>query len=103
MEALLQLKGIVKAFPGVKALSGAALNVYPGRVMALVGENGAGKSTMMKVLTGIYIAMPYAFMAGERNDIYRAKIFPGSRDWDYPSGTEPDPAVDHCRKHFPRS
>ncbi len=39
---------------GVKALSGAALRVYPGRVMALVGENGAGKSTMMKVLTGIY-------------------------------------------------
>ena len=54
MEALLQLKGIDKAFPGVKALSGASLNVYPGRVMALVGENGAGKSTMMKVLTGIY-------------------------------------------------
>ncbi|HCD6380439.1 ribose ABC transporter ATP-binding protein RbsA [Klebsiella pneumoniae] len=54
MEALLQLKGIDKAFPGVKALSGAALNVYAGRVMALAGENGAGKSTMMKVLTGIY-------------------------------------------------
>ena len=45
MDALLQLKGIDKSFPGVKALSGAALNVYPGRVMALVGENGAGKST----------------------------------------------------------
>ena len=54
MDALLQLKGIDKSFPGVKALSGAALNVYAGRVMALVGENGAGKSTMMKVLTGIY-------------------------------------------------
>ena len=53
MEALLQLKGIDKAFPGVKALSGAALNVYPGRVMALVGENGAGKSTMMKMLAGV--------------------------------------------------
>ena len=53
MEPLLQLKGIDKSFPGVKALSGAALNVYPGRAMALVGENGAGKSTMMKVLTGI--------------------------------------------------
>lgn len=54
MEPLLQLKDIEKSFPGVKALSGASLNVYPGRVMALVGENGAGKSTMMKVLTGIY-------------------------------------------------
>lgn len=38
MDALLQLKGIDKEFPGVKALSGAALNVYPGRVMALVGK-----------------------------------------------------------------
>lgn len=54
MQPLLQLSGIDKSFPGVKALSGAALSVYPGRVMALVGENGAGKSTMMKVLTGIY-------------------------------------------------
>lgn len=57
MQPLLALKGIDKSFPGVKALSGAALNVYPGRVMALVGENGAGKSTMMKVLTGIYQKM----------------------------------------------
>jgi len=54
MQPLLQLKGIEKSFPGVKALNGASLSVYPGRVMALVGENGAGKSTMMKVLTGIY-------------------------------------------------
>ncbi len=54
MQPLLQLQGIEKSFPGVKALNGASLAVYPGRVMALVGENGAGKSTMMKVLTGIY-------------------------------------------------
>lgn len=54
MQPLFQLAGIDKAFLGVKALSGATLRVYPGRVMALVGENGAGKSTMMKVLTGIY-------------------------------------------------
>lgn len=47
------LKASIKP-SGRKALSGAALNVYPGRVMALVGENGAGKSTMMKVFTGIY-------------------------------------------------
>ncbi|MGK3143889.1 ribose ABC transporter ATP-binding protein RbsA [Pantoea sp. C2G6] len=54
MQPLLQLDGIEKSFPGVKALKGASLNVRAGRVMALVGENGAGKSTMMKVLTGIY-------------------------------------------------
>lgn len=54
MKPLLELKDIDKSFPGVKALSGATLRIYPGRVMALVGENGAGKSTLMKVLTGIY-------------------------------------------------
>ena len=53
-EPILQLEGIEKRFPGVKALDGANLSVTPGRVMALVGENGAGKSTLMKVLTGIY-------------------------------------------------
>jgi ribose transport system ATP-binding protein len=53
-QPILELKGIHKSFPGVKALDDACLNVYPGRVMALVGENGAGKSTLMKVLTGIH-------------------------------------------------
>ncbi|WP_375748355.1 ribose ABC transporter ATP-binding protein RbsA [Vibrio sp. HN007] len=53
-QPILELSGIDKAFPGVKALDNACLNVYPGRVMALLGENGAGKSTLMKVLTGIY-------------------------------------------------
>ena len=56
MKALLSLTGIEKSFPGVKALDGAQLNVFPGQVMALMGENGAGKSTMMKVMTGIYQA-----------------------------------------------
>lgn len=53
-QPILELKGIEKAFPGVKALDNACLNVYPGKVMALMGENGAGKSTLMKALTGIY-------------------------------------------------
>lgn len=51
---VLALTDIDKAFPGVKALNKASLAVYPGKVMALIGENGAGKSTLMKVLTGIY-------------------------------------------------
>lgn len=54
LTPILSMDGIVKTFPGVKALDGARLNVYPGRVMALLGENGAGKSTLMKVMTGIY-------------------------------------------------
>jgi rhamnose transport system ATP-binding protein len=53
-KPVLSLSGISKSFPGVKALSEVALDLYPGKVTALVGENGAGKSTIVKVLTGIY-------------------------------------------------
>ncbi|MEM5502985.1 sugar ABC transporter ATP-binding protein [Ahrensia kielensis] len=53
-KAALSLRGISKEFPGVKALSDVSLNLYPGQVTALVGENGAGKSTIVKILTGIY-------------------------------------------------
>ncbi len=53
-QAALTLTGVSKSFPGVKALSDVHLQLYPGQVMALVGENGAGKSTIVKILTGIY-------------------------------------------------
>ena len=51
---VLRLEGIVKTFPGVRALDGVSLTVLPGEVHALMGENGAGKSTLMKVLGGIH-------------------------------------------------
>ncbi|MFK7858918.1 MAG: sugar ABC transporter ATP-binding protein [Granulosicoccus sp.] len=51
---VLSLDGITKNFPGVRALSSVSLNLYAGEVTALVGENGAGKSTVVKVLTGIH-------------------------------------------------
>lgn len=53
-EYLLQMKDIVKTFPGVKALDNVKLDVRPHSVHALMGENGAGKSTLMKCLFGIY-------------------------------------------------
>lgn len=53
-QPVLRLSGISKSFPGVRALQDVSLDLYAGQVTALVGENGAGKSTIVKVLTGIY-------------------------------------------------
>ena len=53
-EYKLELKGICKSFPGVKALDHVSLTVKKGTVHALMGENGAGKSTLMKCLFGMY-------------------------------------------------
>ncbi|MHC4591423.1 MAG: sugar ABC transporter ATP-binding protein [Planctomycetota bacterium] len=55
-RALLEMRGISKAFPGVRALSRVDFSVGPREIVGLVGENGAGKSTLMKVLTGVYRA-----------------------------------------------
>lgn len=51
---LLSMQAISKSFSGVKALSSASLEIAGGEVMALVGQNGAGKSTVIKILTGVY-------------------------------------------------
>lgn len=53
-KILLEMKGIGKTFPGVKALEGVNLTVRAGQVHALLGENGAGKSTLIKILSGAY-------------------------------------------------
>ncbi len=65
--ALLQMRGITKEFPGVRALDHVDLTVRAGTVHALMGENGAGKSTLMKCLFGIYEKdSGDVFLSGER-------------------------------------
>lgn len=54
MNKLLELKGIGKSFPGVRALDDINLDLEPGEVHVLIGENGAGKSTLMKIISGAY-------------------------------------------------
>jgi len=53
-ENILQMKRVVKQFPGVLALDHADMEVKKGEVLAIIGENGAGKSTMMKIISGAY-------------------------------------------------
>ncbi len=61
-DSILEMRGMQKAFHGVKALSNVSLTVRAGEIHAIVGENGAGKSTLMKVLSGVY---PYGDYQGE--------------------------------------
>lgn len=59
---ILEMRDIVKTFPGVKALKNVSFRVQKGEIHCLVGENGAGKSTLMKVLSGVY---PYGDYSGD--------------------------------------
>jgi putative multiple sugar transport system ATP-binding protein len=60
MDAILEMRGITKTFPGVNALDDVNLVVRRGEIHAIVGENGAGKSTLMKVLSGVYPCDSYS-------------------------------------------
>ena len=68
-EYVLELKGITKIFPGVKALNNVQFQLKPGEVHALMGDNGAGKSTFIKVITGVHKAEEgEMFLNGQKVD-----------------------------------
>jgi ABC-type sugar transport system ATPase subunit len=74
---LLEMKNIVKEFPGVRALDGVSFTLQAGEFHSLVGENGAGKSTLMKVLSGVY---PHGTYEGDILIDDRVRQFRGIRD-----------------------
>lgn len=74
---LLEMRNIVKEFPGVRALDGVSFTLNAGEFHSLVGENGAGKSTLMKVLSGVY---PDGTFEGEILVDDQTRHFKGIRD-----------------------
>ncbi len=105
MDAILEMRGISKSFPGVKALRDVNLVVKAGEIHAICGENGAGKSTLMKVLSGVY---PYGSYEGEI--IYQGEERRFSsisrqrapRHHHHPPGAGARAAPVHRREHLPR-
>ena len=74
---LLEMRNIVKEFPGVRALDGVSFTLEAGEFHSLVGENGAGKSTLMKVLSGVY---PFGTYQGDILIDDKVRQFRGIRD-----------------------
>jgi putative multiple sugar transport system ATP-binding protein len=77
VEPILEMRGITKTFPGVKALDNVSISVGYSEIHGVVGENGAGKSTLMKVLSGVY---PHGTYDGAINFEGKERTFRGIRD-----------------------
>ncbi len=103
MAPLLEMRGIGKSFPGVRALSDVSLTLRAGEVLVLVGENGAGKSTLMRILAGALQADEgeiYVDGVGARIDTPQEAAAPRHRD-DLPR-VHARATVDSPRKHRSR-
>jgi ABC-type sugar transport system ATPase subunit len=76
-QTILEVKNIVKDFPGVRALDDVSFNIRKGEILALIGENGAGKSTLIKILSGAY---PHHSYSGSILIKGEEKIFKNTQD-----------------------
>lgn len=92
-EYLLEMTGVNKSFPGVKALDSVNLKVRPHSIHALMGENGAGKSTLLKCLFGIYQKILAAFFSGKRDRLPFSERSAGERYLDGTPGIKPGSAT----------
>ena len=98
---LLSLRGIQKNYGGVKALRNGNLDVNPGEVHLLMGENGAGKSTMMKIVAGMTQHDGGEMLwQGRSVSFAESRGSVGERDCDGASGIVAGAAFERCRKHF---
>lgn len=71
MTPILEAKGLKKRFGGITAVSNVSFNVFPGECIALAGDNGAGKSTVIKMISGV-------FQPTEGEVFFKAHRFPGN-------------------------
>ena len=102
MTALLELEGISKAFPGVRALEDVHFSVAAGEIHALVGENGAGKSTLIKVISGVHRARQRQRSACDGEEVHvrqPARGAGGRHRHDVP-GAQPLPGAHGGREHL---
>lgn len=99
-DYILELKGITKIFPGVKALNNVQFQLKKGEVHALMGENGAGKSTFIKVITGVHKAEEgEMFLEGKKVD-FKGKGCSGSRNRSSISASDILSGFNSCREYL---